>query len=279
MSDRNSLLIVGLYTSVGLLVAVTGYGTFAYYKSVSSSALADMEATLAAEIAASARTGNTQPPRPLANTAALTRAHAQLNQLQTMLERNSRLLEKRTTLLNQKTTECKALQAQLDGSIATVLELLGTDTEASSSEVRQQVGRDLEQEFNQLKTELDRSESLELEQMQQVAQLKTELAATESEIAEIREQTNAELLSLLEQQQLLDTTSRRAFTQLGSAAVPVLVEFLSDERAEVRSWAASVLGGLGADGQDAVPALMGMLVDDDRIVRDQAKRSLELLSN
>ena len=82
----------------------------------------------------------------------------------------------------------------------------------------------------------------------EVTQLKSELAATESEIAVIREQTNAELLMLLEQHQLLDATSRRAFTQLGEAAVPVLVELLSDESASVRAWAASILGGLGTDG-------------------------------
>ena len=279
MSDRNSLLVAGLYATIGLLVVSIGMGTFAYYQSVSESAVAHMEANLAAEMAATGHFANTRPPRPMVNTAALTRAHAQLNELQARLERNSRSLKKRTTELNQKTAECKALQELLDGSIATVLELLDMDTGVRSSEVRQQLGRDLEQEFNQLKTELERSESLELEQMQQVAPLKTELAVTESEIATILEQTNAELLSLFEQQQLLDATSRLAFKQLGAAAVPVLVELLSDERAEVRVWAASVLGGLGADGQDAVPALMGMLVDNDRIVRDQAKRSLELLSN
>ena len=38
---------------------------------------------------------NTRPPRPQANAAALVRAHAQLNELQSMLERNSRLLDLR----------------------------------------------------------------------------------------------------------------------------------------------------------------------------------------
>ena len=66
---------------------------------------------------------------------------------------------------------------------------------------------------------------------------------------------------------------------LGRVQMMQHVELLSDERADVRVWSASVLGSLGADGQDAVPALMGMLVDNEKIVRDQAKRSLELLSN
>ena len=165
MSDKNSLLIAGLYATIGLLVVGIGLGTFAYYQSLSESAVARMETNLAAEMAATNHLANTRPPRPLANTAALTRAHAQLNELQTRLERNSRTLKKRSTELNQKTAECKALQEQLDGSIATVLELLDmdTDTDARSAEDRQQLGRDLEQEFNQLKTELERSESLELE--------------------------------------------------------------------------------------------------------------------
>jgi glycosyltransferase A (GT-A) superfamily protein (DUF2064 family) len=279
MSERNSLLIAGLYATLGLVVVVIASGTFAYYQAVSTSAGARMEADLVAELAGTNQPVTLQPPQPLLNAAALTRAHAQLNELQAMLERNSRLLDKRTTLLSQKTSECKTLQAQLDGSIAMVLALLDMDSDGESSEARQTLGRNLEQEFKRLKTELERSESLELEQMQQVVELKSELAETESEIASIREQADAEMLALLEQQQLLDATSRRVFTQLGADAVPVLVELLGDDRADVRVWAASVLGGLGSNGHDAIPALLGMLVDKNETVRDQAKRSLELLSN
>jgi len=279
MSERNSLLIAALYAVLGLAVVVIGYGTFLYYQDASSSAVARMEASLAEEMAAAHHNAATQPPKPLINAAALTRAHVQLNELQAMLERNSQLLDKRTKLLNQKTAECKTLQRQLDGSITTVLALLEENAADINFESRQAVGRSLEQEFKQLKLELERSESLEIEQMEQVALLKSELAETETRIAVIREQSNAELLMLLEQQQLLDATSRRAFTQMGAAAVPVLVQLLSDERPEVRAWAGSVLGGLGPNGQEAVPALMGLLVDNDEQVRDQARRSLDLLSN
>lgn len=278
MSERNSLLIAGLYATIGLLVVVVAYGTYAYYQSVSASAVAQMEAELAAEMAP-LRSLAVATPQPVVNAAALTRAHAQLNELQAMLERNSRMLDQRTGLLNQKTAECKTLQRQLDSSIATVLALLDMDEEIDNTASRQEVGRNLEQEFKQLKTELERSESLELEQMQQVSQLKAELAETEAQITAIREQANTELLMLLEQQQLLESTSRQAFTQLGAVAVPVLVDLLRDERAEVRAWATSVLGGMGPNGQDAVPALMGLLVDNSEMVRDQAKQSLELLAN
>ena len=279
MSERNSLLIVGVYTLLGLLIVSVGYGAYAYYQLASTSAAARLEASLAAEMAEAKRPASTKPPKPMGNVAALARAHAQLNELQAMMERNSRLLEQRTSLLNQKTAECKMLQRQLDGSIATVLELLDMDSNVSDSEQRQQLGRNLEQEFNRLTAELEQSEALELEQSQQVADLKMQLTATELEIAAIREQTGAELLSLLERQQLLETTSRRAFVQLGAAAVPVLVEMLNDQRPEVRAWAASILGSLGSAGQEAVPALMAMLVDSDQLVRDEAKRSLDLLSN
>lgn len=272
-ADRNSSLIAWLYATIGLLIVIIGYGTYTYYQSKSASAVARLQASLEAEMGATDATPNTRPPAPLVNAAALTRAHTQLNALQTMLERNSRLLDKRTTLLNQKTAECKTLQNQLDGSIATLLDLLAMDATGRNSEDTRQVGRDLEQEFTKLKEELKRSESLELEQTQQVAQLKSELAATESEIEAMREQANSELIMLLEQQQLLEATSRRAFMQLGAAAVPVLVDLLRDERAEVRAWSASILGSFGTDGQEAVPALMGLLVDSDRVVRDQAKQS------
>ena len=279
MLDGNRSLIAGLYAFIGFLIVVIGYGTFSYYQSASDSAVQRMTETLNAELVASRQAANTRPPQPTLNAAALARAHAQLNELQALLQRNSLLLEKRTALLNQKTAECKTLKGQLDVSIATVLELLENDVTVDGKAAREQVGKELEEDFNQLSAELVRSESLELEQTQQVEQLKLELAVTESEIAAMREQANAELLSLLEQQQIVDTTSRSAFAKMGSTAVPVLVEFLGDDRAEVRAWAASVLGSLGTNGQEAVPALMGMLVDNDQGVRDQAKRSLDLLAN
>ncbi len=280
MSARNSLLIAGGYTAAALLVAVIAFATFSYYRETAGNRLAASGEEGGAQQASGARRVVVKPPVPAVNAAALTRARAQLGQLQTMLERNSRLLEKRTTLLNQKTSECKALQQQLDGSIATVLALLDMDPEGSDDRAaRESLGRNLEAEFARLKAELEQSESLEIEQMQQVVSLKTELEETKSEIASIREQADAELLLMLEQQQLLEATSRRAFVRLGAAAVPVLVEFLDDDRADVRCWAASILGDLGAAGQDAGPALMGLLVDPDEMVREEARLALERLAN
>jgi len=65
---------------------------------------------------------------------------------------------------------------------------------------------------------------------------------------------------------------------IGAESVPVLVEHLTHQRAEIRRWAATVLGEIGPDANDAIPALMHASSDEDPGVREAARRSLDLIS-
>src|SRR4051794_29142717 len=62
----------------------------------------------------------------------------------------------------------------------------------------------------------------------------------------------------------------------GPAAVPVLIVLLTEKRdaGDVRWKAAEILGNMGADGADAVPALATALRDDDPHVRAVAATAL-----
>jgi len=62
---------------------------------------------------------------------------------------------------------------------------------------------------------------------------------------------------------------------MAPAAVAILVESLSDERAEVRLLICAVLGRAGPSAREAVPALMELERDPDPQVRDQALWALK----
>jgi len=59
------------------------------------------------------------------------------------------------------------------------------------------------------------------------------------------------------------------------AAVPVLIEALKDEHFYVRSSAAHALGGIGPEARAAVPALTMALKDEDKDVRRAAAEALK----
>ncbi|MBI3462724.1 MAG: HEAT repeat domain-containing protein [Planctomycetes bacterium] len=65
-----------------------------------------------------------------------------------------------------------------------------------------------------------------------------------------------------------------ALGRLGPLAVPELVEGLEDENSDVRRAAADALGGIGHVAQAAAPALVKLMKDPDRIVREQAAKAL-----
>lgn len=94
-----------------------------------------------------------------------------------------------------------------------------------------------------------------------------------------------QITSLLTQLRETNYLARRkailALAQIGSPAVPALIQALRDENRNLRYSAAETLGQIGAAGQmgqhqkDAVSALKQALGDEDWLVRQRAKGSLK----
>jgi HEAT repeat protein len=103
------------------------------------------------------------------------------------------------------------------------------------------------------------------------------LAATDEEIARLKQESEIEFRVLLAQKEAFEAVASRALTIIGAEAVPVLVEHLSHQRADIRQWAATVLGEIGADANEATPALIDALSDNDVGVREAARQSLDLI--
>lgn len=69
---------------------------------------------------------------------------------------------------------------------------------------------------------------------------------------------------------------RYTVKEKGSAAMPVLIESLQSTDADMRHWAASVLGKIG---KDAVPALLSVLQKKDSVVRRETIYALGIMEN
>ncbi len=198
------------------------------------------------------------------------KSQVRIAELRQALANSSKTLEEKTKLLKQKNAQCAVLQAELDGSISLVLEML--DGRAAGSATNESV-QAIKADYEALKSELQQAGQLQEEQAQQVAALQTELMAAELEIA-ARQEAAANLQEELE----FERFAMQSLIQAGEPAVPALIAMLGNENGRIREWAAYALGEIGTVAQDAAIPLVELLSDRDEAVRKQAKSSLGLIA-
>ena len=282
MFARIKILGVALYFTGALVVALTALVMFREYRSAGPRAALGGPPPASAAVAGGSRGNVDFQYSPVL----LARARHQLNQLQQTLEKTSSELRNRTQLLNHTRAECRALQAELDQTLAWIFELIadeeGLRLDADSPSRQHQAASaraELEGELEKLRSELSKTELLEHEQAQQVEDLKAELARTELDIAVLQTLTEQQIGTLVEEKLAIESAATQALIQLGPAAVPPLVALLEHTNAEVRSWAASVLGKIGREAKEAAPALRNLLNDPAEGVRTQATQALAALES
>ena len=66
-----------------------------------------------------------------------------------------------------------------------------------------------------------------------------------------------------------------ALANIGSDAVPALVEALTDDNVNIRTLGCIALGEIGPDAKAAVPALISELTNENEQVRDHAADALK----
>jgi len=205
---------------------------------------------------------------------------SQIKRLQTLLDQKTRLLEKKTVLLERNTAEQSALKRELDEAIALLEMLAGQMSDTSGLNNEDEVANgELHEDLERLKEQRQENELQAREQDDELRELVAELAATDEEIARLKQESEIEFRVLLAQKEAFETVASRALVIIGSEAVPVLVEQLSHPRADIRQWAARVLGEIGPDANEATPALIDALSDSDAGVREAARHSLELIDS
>ena len=93
------------------------------------------------------------------------------------------------------------------------------------------------------------------QQQAELDRLKDELGATDEGISQLQLQAETEFDSLVADKRAFEAVVSETFVRLGVDAVPALVYQLANPRADVRQWAADVLGELGPTARDAIPPL------------------------
>jgi hypothetical protein len=268
MDTRNSVLVVGVYLLGAAIIVGVAIAYYAYERSTNPTAW---------EVADSGEDPGLRPHVITGRYAAtVSKSSPTMRELQASLAATRSKLDKSTTALNQKNAECRALQDELDRSFALLLNLLEGETAkaGNTAETVTQSREKLEAELARLKVSLDRSESLETDRERQLVELQVELVKADIELAMIQAEAGRELEVLTSEKRALEATTAAIVGRCGMVAVPWLVDLLSDERVEIRRWAARALGAVGTDAQDASFFLQELLSDPDEEVRTMAQQAL-----
>lgn len=118
---------------------------------------------------------------------------------------------------------------------------------------------------------LEATEFLYEMQVDELDRLKQRLSTSEQKESE----ADANESPSAQRSREIQSAASGALVQIGAGAVPILTNGLNDERPHVREWAADLLGAIGTNARDAVPALVEALADPDEYVRLAARRALD----
>jgi hypothetical protein len=186
-----------------------------------------------------------------------------IEQLKEMLNKRAELLNQQNDQLAQKTVEYERLREEADQYLRLLVDVLGqhSTSEGGSGTVPAAGAND---RGGTTETEL-------LDLQAELATTKWELEQAQSQLAELELSTLRELEK--------STEAVTALVNTGAPAVPALVVLLADQRPELRRWAASILGRMGADAIDAVDDLMRALEDADAEVRQRARAALDQIDD
>jgi len=200
---------------------------------------------------------------------------AQIRRLQALLDQKTKLLQQRTALLDQRNAEQATLRSELDESIEMLEALAAELTAPVTSDNGQGNGGKLQNELEKLRSESARGREHADQQQLELERLREEMGTTDQDIAQLQQQAEQEFEALLADRTAFEAVVTETLVRIGVEAIPVLVYQLADPRADVRKWAATMLGELGPSARDAVLPLQDALKDRDPEVATAARSALE----
>jgi hypothetical protein len=276
MDLANRLIAWAVYVTGAVLIGSGAFFAFHYYRQDARSAeTANAASHFDGETGAQSVAG-TVPAVRGAQLEQMFLQRTQIRRLQSLLDQKTKLLQQRTALLDQKNAEQVALRAELDEAIE-LLEVLAAELAATATTptANQAKGEKLQGELERLRSEAAKGWLIADQQQAELDRLKDEVGATDVGITELERQAAAEFELLITEKRAFEAVVSETFVRLGKDAVPVLVYQLANPRADVRQWAANLLGELGPVARDAIPSLSDALRDADESVREAARNSLE----
>ncbi len=198
------------------------------------------------------------------------RQREQIAELQRLVSKREEMLSKQSQELRQQTASTKKLDAEAERYFSVLIDLLNESTEDPSafSDSVNSTSADVAQDLlaEQIEAEEQTPESME-----------TELALTEWELDQLRS-TEEETRIALEESNNRNSTLQQSLLATGEAAIPILINILANEDAELRTWAAAGLAQVGKASPVAMDALLVAADDDDAQVREAAATAIEQMS-
>ncbi len=275
MDQFNRLLAWSAYVVGGVIVGLWAYVAFQHYRL--------NHAERAVQLA-DARAGQQSPaaaPVQVIRGAQLDQVYSQqehIKRLQTLLKQKTELLDKKTELLDEKIAEQQRLQAELDETIE-LFEMLAAEMVGDGSGGPRRTGDPtVREELQRLKADAEKNRRLAEERQREMESLVLELTETDEEIDFIAAESEMQFTALLAEKQAFESAVTSVLGRVGQPAVGVLEDQLGHRRADVRQWAATMLGEIGPEAAEALPSLAEVVTDPDEGVRNAAKQALEQIA-
>lgn len=275
MDFVNRLIAWAAYITGAVLIGSGAFFAFHYYRQPSvAGGVATVPSTAGERLSAESRAASIPAERsPPVEQMYLQRV--QIKRLQTLLDQKTKLLQQKTALLDQKNTEQQALRSELDDAIDLLGVLVAEVVAGNPSSNSRATDAELQMELERLREESAKSQMLAEQQQGELDRLKEELGATDAGISQLQQQAETEFEQLVADRNAFEAVVAETLVRIGAEAVPSLVYQLAHRRADVRQWAAVMLGELGPTAKEAIPPLQDALKDQDASVRDAARRALE----
>lgn len=259
MRARTSTLLIVVYAVIALVVVLLFAVTNNQHRKTKELLAALEESTRDAE--RRQLTSNQKQPRRSLRPA--------LFKLERLLEERTRVAREQQSQLRKQISGREQLQQKYE-ELSEAYEQLLNDHQVLASEV----------EFYINAAMVAAEEAAELDGTQDVGEVPAEVSA-ETEFGELvpNEQVLQQQMAALDQAAQRDAIianyASHAMVEMGASAVPLVASVLGDESADVRLWAAWVLGEIGADAAVAAPELQALLSDNNEEVAAAAASALE----
>lgn len=194
-------------------------------------------------------------------------------ELQSVLAKREAILKQQKTQLATQSAESRALQQEADRYLEMLI--------AITNESERNINANLEVVDDWSEADPTLSEELESTSSDIVPatkeQLEAALVAAEWEITELAAARDASMMEAsIAQQQLISL--RQSIINGGEMAIPLLINMLGQADPELRQWAASSLGQVGANSAIAMDALLVAADDQDNNVRNAAREAIAALT-
>ena len=132
-------------------------------------------------------------------------------------------------------------------------------------------------ELATISSQLDAAQDAQEDLLAENLRLRSELEELVDDLA-LLEEVNESIQEAADRRRIISIeTAAATLSRVEETPIPYLIECLDDEDVEVQIWGAAVLGRMGPDANEALPALQQLLLVDDEPLRMAVVRAIEAI--